>query len=274
MVESLIAVNNVTVDYNGFVALQDANLTVSSGTICALVGTNGAGKSTLFKAIMGFLTPVAGKVLIAGEPVAVAQKRGNLAYMPQAEEIDWAFPVSVQDVVMMGRYGFMNILRTPRPIDKMMVEQSLARLQMSEFRQRQISELSGGQRKRAFLARALAQDARIMLLDEPFTGIDAKTEEAIIRLLRDLRDEGRTIVICTHDLASLASFCDEVALINRTVLAYGPLKTTFTPENIARAYGGVFNHLVFTENGGRKVASAAPIGTPQHPSGEPIGGRA
>lgn len=274
MTEPLIAVNHITVDYNGFVALQDANLSVNAGTICALVGTNGAGKSTLFKAIMGFLTPAAGSVLIAGEPVAVAQKRGSLAYMPQAEEIDWAFPVSVQDVVMMGRYGYMNFLRTPRPVDKMMVEQSLARVQMSEFRRRQISELSGGQRKRAFLARALAQDARIMLLDEPFTGIDAKTEEAIIRLLRDLRDEGRTIIICTHDLASLAAFCDEVALINRTVLAYGPLESTFTPENIARAYGGVFNHLIFTQTGGREVAAAAHIGVSQPPTGQPIGGRA
>lgn len=131
---------------------------------------------------------------------------------------------------------------------------------MRDFRTRQIGELSGGQRKRAFLARALAQDPGILLLDEPFTGIDARTEEAIITLLRELRDEGRTMVICTHDLASIAAFCDEVALINRTVLAYGPLATTFTPENIARAYGGVFNHLVFTQNSGKELAYEAHIG--------------
>lgn len=255
-----ILVNNITVDYNGFVALRDASLAVPRGSICALVGMNGAGKSTLFKSIMGLLKPSAGSVLIEGGPVAAAQKRGRLAYMPQAEEVDWAFPVSVQDVVMMGRYGFMNILRIPRPIDREKVAHSLDRVGMREFRDRQISELSGGQRKRAFLARALAQDAAIMLLDEPFTGIDAKTEEAMIALLRELRDEGCTVVICTHDLASIASFCDQVALINRTVLAYGPLETTFTPENIARAYGGVFNHLVFAQSDGAAVAQHAHIG--------------
>jgi ABC-type Mn2+/Zn2+ transport system ATPase subunit len=269
----MVSVERITVDYNGFVALQDASLTVAPGTICALVGTNGAGKSTLFKAIMGFLTPASGRVQVAGLPVRVAQKRGILAYMPQAEEVDWAFPVSVQDVVMMGRYGFMNLLRTPRAEDRAMVAQSLERVGMAEFRDRQISELSGGQRKRAFLARALAQDARIMLLDEPFTGIDAKTEEAIISLLGELRDEGRTLIVCTHDLASIGSFCDEVALINRTVLAYGPLETTFTPENISRAYGGVFNHLVFTQNGGRELAASAHRGPVMHPVEPMVGGR-
>ncbi len=258
-----IQVDMLTVDYNGFVALQDANLVVRKGAICAFVGMNGAGKSTLFKSIMGFLQPTAGHVLIEGQSVAAAQKRGRLAYMPQAEEVDWNFPVNVQDVAMMGRYGFMNMLRIPREVDKVKVEQSLERVKMTEFRTRQISELSGGQRKRAFLARALAQDASIMLLDEPFTGIDAKTEEAIIALLRELRDEGRTIMICTHDLASIAAFCDEVALINRTVLAYGPLETTFTSENISQAYGGVFNHLVFTENGGKDVAHRAHVGVVQ-----------
>lgn len=258
--DTAILVDRITVDYNGVVALHDATLRVPRGVVCALVGMNGAGKSTLFKAIMGFHPPSGGRVLIEGQPVKAAQRRGRLAYMPQAEEVDWAFPVSVQDVVMMGRYGFMNILRTPRAVDKEKVAQSLARVGMTDFRARQIGELSGGQRKRAFLARALAQDARIMLLDEPFTGIDAKTEEAIIILLRELRDEGYTIVICTHDLASLASFCDEVALINKTVLAYGSLETTFTPENIALAYGGVFNHLVFTGEAGRAVAHQAHLG--------------
>lgn len=244
-----IRVDGVTVDYNGNIALRDANLEVKPGTICALVGTNGAGKSTLFKSIMGFLTPTAGRVFVEGVPVREAQKRGRLAYMPQAEEVDWNFPVSVGDVVMMGRYGFMNFLRNPRQRDRDAVLASLERVGMATLQTRQISELSGGQRKRAFLARALAQEAQIMLLDEPFTGIDAKTEETIIELLRELRDEGRTIVICTHDLASIGSFCDDVALINRTVLTYGPLETTFTPENIARAYGGVFNHLVFAGQG-------------------------
>jgi ABC-type Mn2+/Zn2+ transport system ATPase subunit len=267
MSNSVINVDNITVDYNGFIALREASLQVQAGSICGLIGMNGAGKSTLFKAIMGFLTPNSGQVLIAGEPVNVAQRKGRLAYMPQAEEVDWAFPVSVQDVVMMGRYGFMNILRTPRKIDREKVAQSIERVRMQEFRTRQIGELSGGQRKRAFLARALAQDASIMLLDEPFTGIDAKTEETIIGLLRELRDEGKTIVVCTHDLASIASFCDEVALINRTVLAYGPLESTFTPENIAKAYGGVFNHLVFAQQAGKELAYEAHLGA--HRDGVP-----
>jgi len=272
----VIQVENITVDYNGFIALRDASLTVQPGSICGLIGMNGAGKSTLFKAIMGFLTPAAGRVLIAGEPVTTAQKRGRLAYMPQAEEVDWAFPVSVQDVVMMGRYGFMNLLRTPRPLDHAKVVESLARVGMQDFRKRQIGELSGGQRKRTFLARALAQDAAVMLLDEPFTGIDAKTEETIITLLRELRDEGKTIIVCTHDLASIASFCDEVALINRTVLAYGPLETTFTPENIAHAYGGVFNHLVFAQQAGKELAYEAHLGAnrdSQQPIQPPAAGR-
>lgn len=255
-----ISVDAITVDYNGFVALRDASLEVPRGSICALVGMNGAGKSTLFKSIMGFLRPASGRVLIEDAPVAAAQKRGLLAYMPQAEEVDWNFPVNVQDVVMMGRYGFMNILRIPRQHDRSKVADSIERVGMNEYRDRQISELSGGQRKRAFLARALAQDASIMLLDEPFSGIDAKTEEAMIELLRELRDEGRTIVICTHDLASIASFCDQVALINRTVLTYGPLETTFTAANISRAYGGVFNHLVFAESEGRALAHEAHLG--------------
>jgi ABC-type Mn2+/Zn2+ transport system ATPase subunit len=258
-----VAVEHISVDYNGFVALRDASLQVPRGAICALVGMNGAGKSTLFKSIMGFLTPSVGQVLIEGGPVAAAQRAGRLAYMPQAEEVDWAFPVNVQDVVMMGRYGFMNILRSPRKSDREKVAESLERVGMGDYRSRQISELSGGQRKRAFLARALAQDAQIMLLDEPFTGIDAKTEEAMIGLLRELRDEGRTVIICTHDLASIESFCDQVALINRTVLAYGPIETTFTPENIARAYGGVFNHLIFNSGAGKVIAREAHIGQAQ-----------
>jgi ABC-type Mn2+/Zn2+ transport system ATPase subunit len=261
--DNAISVDGITVDYNGFVALRDASLEVPRGAICALVGMNGAGKSTLFKSIMGFVRPASGRVLIENGPVAAAQRRGVLAYMPQAEEVDWNFPVSVADVVMMGRYGYMNLLRMSREQDRTKVAESLERVSMTEYRQRQISELSGGQRKRAFLARALAQDARIMLLDEPFSGIDARTEEAMIALLRELRDEGRTIVICTHDLASIASFCDEVAMINRTVLTYGPLATTFTPANISRAYGGVFNHLVFTEEAGRSLAHEAHLGAPK-----------
>jgi len=241
-----IDVQNVTVGYNnGHVGLSDTTFRLESGTICALVGINGSGKSTLFKAIMGFLTPARGQVRIGGKPVAHAQKRNWVAYVPQAEEVDWTFPVNVWDVVMMGRYGAMNFLRIPSARDKLLVEQSLARVQMSEFKNRQIGELSGGQKKRVFLARALAQEGRVMLLDEPFTGVDVKTEQAIVGLLRELRSEGHIVLVSTHNLGSVPEFCDQVILVNRTVLAFGPTAQVFTEANLSRAFGGVLRHLKF-----------------------------
>ena len=244
-----ILVEDVSVDYSGNLALRDAHLKVYAGSICGLIGVNGSGKSTLFKAIMGFLTPTSGHVRIDGMPVKKAQKLGRIAYVPQAEEIDWNFPVNVWDVVMMGRYGYMNILRMPRAKDKQMAEQALRQVQMFEYKDRQIGELSGGQKKRTFLARALAQEADIMLLDEPFTGVDAKTQATIIDLLVEQRNRGCTILISTHDLASVETFCDHVALVNKTVLAYGPTRDVFTAENIDRAFGGVLRHLKFSTNG-------------------------
>jgi ABC-type Mn2+/Zn2+ transport system ATPase subunit len=228
-----IQMENVTVAYSGKVALHGANLALKSGSISGLVGMNGAGKSTLFKAIMGFVQPVTGQVLIEGLPLRSAQKRNLIAYVPQAEDVDWNFPVSVWDVVMMGRYGYMNFLRRPSPQDRQAVRQSLERLQMWELRDRQIGELSGGQKKRAFLARALAQQGNILLLDEPFTGVDIKTEKAMIDLLLTLREEGHTILISTHDLSSITTFCDRAVLINRTILAYGETSEVFTAENLA-----------------------------------------
>ena len=170
-------------------ALHNASFELGGGTICALVGVNGSGKSTLFKAIMGFVTPSAGRVRIAGLPVRARLKKHLVAYVPQAEDVDWKFPVLVEDVVMMGRYGRMNFLRIPRAVDRRRSRRP-ARVSMTAFRHRQIGELSGGQKKRVFLARALAQGGRIILLDEPFTGVDVKTEGAIIDLLRELRAEG------------------------------------------------------------------------------------
>lgn len=238
-----ISVDNVSVSYGGAFALQNASLRVGHGSICALIGVNGAGKSTLFKAIMGFVTPTAGAVSIDGLPIRQAQKRGLVGYVPQAEEVDWAFPVSVWDVVLMGRYGFMNLLRIPSARDRQIAEDALRRMDMWAYRDRQIGALSGGQRKRAFLARVLAQGAEIMLMDEPFTGVDATTEQMVIRLLGELRDAGSTILISTHDLNSIESFCDHVAFVNRTVLAFGPTAEVFTPDNLALAFGGVLRHL-------------------------------
>ena len=252
-------VTNVSVAYgNGHRALHDATFHLSGGTICALVGVNGSGKSTLFKSIMGFVQPASGTVRINDLPVKAVLKQHLVAYVPQAEEVDWQFPVSVQDVVMMGRYGAMNFLRIPRAADKLAVEESLRRVSMWDYRDRQIGELSGGQKKRVFLARALAQGGRIILLDEPFTGVDVKTEEAIIALLRELRAAGCIILVSTHNLGSVPEFCDQVVLINKTVLAYGATAEVFTEQNLTLAFGGVlrqfhFEHSTIQEHDGRTV---------------------
>lgn len=244
-----LAVDHVTVTYrNGLVAVRDASFRLHSGTICALVGINGSGKSTLFKTIMGFLVPDTGSVTIASQPIRVAQSRNWVAYVPQAEEVDWSFPVTVWDVVMMGRYGHMNLLRIPRRIDRQKVEESLVRVGLSDLRERQIGELSGGQKKRAFLARALAQEGRVILLDEPFTGVDVKTEAAIIQLLRELRDSGHIILVSTHNLGAVPEFCDHAVIINRTVVASGPLAETFTEDNLSKAFGGVLRHFRFDQS--------------------------
>lgn len=243
-----IDVENLTVAYHGKIALHGASLQLKAGSICGLVGMNGAGKSTLFKAIMGFVKPTTGRVLINGLPIRMVQKNNLVAYVPQSEEVDWNFPVSVHDVVMMGRYGYMNILRIPTLKDQRVVKESLERVQIWEMRDRQIGELSGGQKKRAFFARALAQQATVLLLDEPFTGVDIKTEKTMIDLLLELREQGHTILISTHDLASITTFCDQVILINRTILAYGDTSEVFTEENLSRTFGGSLGDLPFSKS--------------------------
>jgi len=239
-----IVVQDVSVTYpNGFTAVRDASFELGPGTICALVGVNGSGKSTIFKAIMGFVTPSAGQVQLCGLPVEKAVSKNIIAYVPQSEDVDWNFPVLVEDVVMMGRYGHMNLFRIPSKTDRRKVDEALERVNMTAYRTRQIGELSGGQKKRVFLARALAQEGRIILLDEPFTGIDVTTESAIINLLRELRDAGHLILVSTHNLGSVPTFCDQVVLLNRTVLAAGPTAETFTQENLERTFGGVLRNF-------------------------------
>lgn len=239
-----IIVRDLSVTYpNGFTAVRDASFALDPGTICALVGVNGSGKSTIFKAIMGFVKPSVGEVRLGGLPVDQALKQNLVAYVPQSEDVDWNFPVLVETVVMMGRYGHMNFLRIPSRSDRARVDEALERVGMSGYRRRQIGELSGGQKKRVFLARALAQGARIILLDEPFTGIDVKTEAAIIDLLSDLRASGHLMLVSTHNLGSVPEFCDRVVLLNRTVLAAGPTAEVFTPHNLERAFGGVLRNF-------------------------------
>ncbi|ODT78641.1 MAG: manganese/iron transporter ATP-binding protein [Pelagibacterium sp. SCN 64-44] len=245
-----IAVDDVTVAYrNGTTALRHASFSSPRGSITALVGVNGAGKSTIFKAIMGFVPLAGGRITILGQEGRQAQRQNKVAYVPQSEEVDWNFPVLVEDVVMMGRFGHMNLFRMPRRIDRDKVAAALARVDMTSFAKRQIGELSGGQKKRVFLARALAQEGEVILLDEPFTGVDVKTEEAIIALLRALRDEGKVILVSTHNLGSVPEFCDRTVLVKGTVLASGPLAEVFTRERLEEAFGGVLRHFVLSGAG-------------------------
>lgn len=243
-----LEVDDVTVIYrNGHMALERATFAIPPGSITALVGINGSGKSTLFKAAMDLVPLATGRIRILGRPVAEALRDNLVAYVPQSEDVDWNFPVLVEDVVMMGRQGRMNTFRRPSREDRRRVDAALERVGLAELRRRQIGELSGGQKKRAFLARALAQDGRVILLDEPFTGVDVTTEDAIIGLLRGLRDEGRILLVSTHNLGSVPEFCDRSVLLRRTVLASGPTAQVFTRGNLERAFGGVLRHFVFAD---------------------------
>jgi manganese/iron transport system ATP-binding protein len=245
-----LAVSDITVAYrNGTTAIKHASFTIPRGSITALVGVNGSGKSTLFKAIMGFVPLAGGSVDILGVTGKLALKRNLVAYVPQSEDVDWNFPVLVEDVVMMGRYGHMNMLRRPRPVDHQMVTAALERVNMLEFRHRQIGELSGGQKKRVFLARALAQEGQVILLDEPFTGVDVKTEDAIVALLRALGDEGKVMLVSTHNLGSVPEFCDRTVLVKGTVLASGPTSEIFTREWLEVTFGGALRHFVLAGAG-------------------------
>ncbi|MCO4317839.1 manganese/iron ABC transporter ATP-binding protein [Phyllobacterium sp. 21LDTY02-6] len=251
-----IAVRDATVTYrNGHTALRNVSFAIPKGTITALVGVNGSGKSTLFKAIMGFVKASESSVAVLGRPVHEALKRNLIAYVPQSEEIDWNFPVLVEDVVMMGRYGHMGMMRIARAADRAAVDGALARVGMTDYRKRQIGELSGGQKKRVFLARALAQDGQVILLDEPFTGVDVKTEEAIVALLLGLRAEGRVILVSTHNLGSVPEFCDRTVLLNRTVLAAGPTAEVFTQANLEKAFGGVLRQFRLDKAGNGDAVS-------------------
>lgn len=249
-----IVVSGVTVIYrNGHTALCDASFSVPGESIAALVGVNGSGKSTLFKALMGFVRLASGTISVLEMPTRQALRQSLIAYVPQSEEVDWSFPVLVQDVVMMGRYGHMGLLRRPTANDRQIVSEALARVDMLDYRHRQIGELSGGQKKRVFLARAIAQQGSVILLDEPFTGVDVQTEARIITLLGELREEGKTLLVSTHNLDSVTQFCDYTVMVKGTILASGPTQTTFTPANLERAFGGTLRYA----QGNERVKPAA-----------------
>ena len=231
-----VEVHDLTVAYRTQPVLWDVDLRLPEGQLIAIVGPNGAGKSTLLKTILGLVSPVTGWVQIFGEPYA--RRRSWVGYVPQRESVDWDFPTSALDVVTMGLYGQIGWLRRPGKAHRETALACLEKVGMRELAKRQISQLSGGQQQRVFLARALAQDARLYLMDEPFAGVDATTERAILTLLKELRSTGRTVVAVHHDLQTVAEYFDHVVLLNLRLVAAGPVDTTFTAENLQRTYGG------------------------------------
>ena len=232
-----LEVADVTVHYGEVLALDDVSLRVGAGKVCGLIGMNGSGKSTLFRSIMGLVRSDTGQVLIDGKTPDVARRRGVVGYVPQSEEVDWAFPVSVREVVMMGRYGRQGFTRRTRAEDRAAVAEALERVELTEYADRQIGQLSGGQRKRAFVARGLAQQADVLLLDEPFAGVDKRSEATIVRLLKELADDGGTVLVSTHDLQTLPRLANEAILLMRRVLLHAKVDEALKPEHLARAFG-------------------------------------
>lgn len=235
-VASPLAVRGITVSYGQTPAIFSVDMTVRVGAMTAIVGPNGAGKSTLLKAALGVVTPLAGSVSVFGQPMSVMRDR--IAYVPQRASVDWDFPVRVLDVVMMGMYRKLGLLSRVRGHHKSLARHCLDRVGMADFAHRQIGQLSGGQQQRVFLARALAQEADIYVLDEPFAGVDAATEKAIIAVLQGLRDSGKTVLAVHHDLATVPDYFDDVVLLNTQVVAAGPVSEVFTEGNLQAAYGG------------------------------------
>lgn len=231
-----LEVHDLTVAYHHKPVLWDIDLTLEDSHLVGIVGPNGAGKSTLIKAIMGLLPLSSGWVKVYGKPLK--QSLGMVAYVPQRESVDWDFPVNAYDVVMMGRYGRLGWFRHPGKVDHEAVQEALQKVGMQDYATRQISNLSGGQQQRIFLARALAQDTPIYLMDEPFAGVDAATEEAIMEVLRELRQRGRLVLVVHHDLARVKDYFDMVLLLNLRLVACGPVEETFTEELLRKTYGG------------------------------------
>ena len=236
-----LEVHDLTVAYRDAPVLWDIDLVVPPGTLMGVVGPNGAGKTTLLKSLLGLVKPVSGRVLVQGQPYQ-ANKR-QVGYVPQRGSVDWDFPATVFDLVLMGTYGRLGWFRRPGAVEREATRDALDRVGLADLANRQIAELSGGQQQRSFLARALVQQAPVYLLDEPFQGVDAVTERAVIEILRDLRTQGRTVLVVHHDLATVSEYFDQVTLLNVRKIASGPTAAVFTRANLAAAYGGRVAHL-------------------------------
>jgi manganese/zinc/iron transport system ATP- binding protein len=236
-----IKVEDLTVAYGENPVLWDVDMEVPAGILMAVVGPNGAGKTSLIKAITGLVRPVAGHVSIFGKPYR--EQRHLVGYVPQRNSVDWDFPTTVLDVVMMGRYGSLGWFRRPGPAERALAMEALEKVGIAEFKGRQISQLSGGQQQRLFLARAIVQDAGIYLMDEPFQGVDATTERAIVTLLKEMRARGKTVVVVHHDLQTVPEYFDWVTLLNVRCVASGPVDRVFTDRNLRLTYGGRVSYL-------------------------------
>lgn len=231
-----LEVHDVTVAFDRKPVLWNIDLTLPQGKLVGIIGPNGAGKSTLIKAVMGLLPLSSGYVKLFDKPIDDVRKQ--ISYVPQRESVDWDFPASVLDIVLMGRYGKLGLFTRPRKADKDVAMDCLRKVGMEGFVNRQISQLSGGQQQRTFLARALAQQADVYFMDEPFAGVDAATEKAIINLLRSMTEQKKTVIVVHHDLQSVPQYFDYVIMLNTRLVAYGPTETVFTQENLTATYGG------------------------------------
>lgn len=231
-----VEVEDLTVAYDAKPVLWDIDLKIPKGELMAVVGPNGAGKTTLIKAMLGLLKPVTGAVRFLDGSGDMRAVKNRIGYVPQSGSVDWDFPATVQDVVLMGCYGKLGWVRRPRKIDIELTKQTLAKVGMQDYASRQISQLSGGQQQRVFLARALAQEAEVYFMDEPFKGVDAQTERAIVALLKELKEQGKTVVVVHHDLQTVPDYFGWVTLINLRVVASGPVEEVFHEENLKKTY--------------------------------------
>ncbi len=254
---SPVVIRDLTVAYREKAVLWDVDLDLPAGKLVAIIGPNGAGKSTLIKAVLGLVPAAAGTVAIFGQPYAA--QRHRVGYVPQRTSVDWDFPTDALDVVLMGTYGSLGWVRRPGAAQRAWAMNCLDKVGMADYAGRQISQLSGGQQQRVFLARALAQNADLYFMDEPFVGVDALTEKAIVALLHELRAQGKTVVCVHHDLDSAPDYFDYVALLNVRLIAAGPFATTFTLENLKRTYGGLMQaSLAHFQTAGLPSDRAAP----------------